>query len=49
MAIDLSYDNLVLQAMYRDVDGPTKPVEDLNKICHQIPIHLILGEVDDLM
>ena len=35
--------------MYRDVDGPIKPVEDLNKICHQIPIHLILGKVDDLM
>ena len=35
--------------MYKDVEGPTKPVEDLNKICHQIPVHLILGEVDDLM
>ena len=35
--------------MYRDIEGPTKPVEDLNKICHQIPIHLILGKVDDLM
>ena len=35
--------------MYRDIEGPTKPVEDLNKICHQIPIHLILGQVDDLM
>ena len=32
-----------------DVEGPTKPVEDLNKICHQIPIHLILGKVGDLM
>lgn len=35
--------------MYRDVEGPTKPVEDLNEICHRIPIHLILGKVDDLM
>jgi len=36
-------------AMYRDIEGPTKPVEDLNKICHQIPTHLILGKIDDLI
>ena len=35
--------------MYNDKEGPTKPVQDLNKICHQIPTHLILGNVFDLM
>ena len=35
--------------MYRDIEGPTKPVEDLDEICHRIPIHLILGKVGDLM
>lgn len=32
-----------------DIEGPTKPVENLNKICHQIPTHLILGKAYDLM
>jgi len=35
--------------MYVDEDGPTKPVEDLNKLCHRIPTHLILGQLPDLM
>lgn len=36
-------------AMYMDAEGPTKPVKDLNKICHQIPTHLILGQISDLI
>ncbi|KAF8815782.1 alpha/beta-hydrolase [Phlegmacium glaucopus] len=36
-------------AMYLDVDGPTKPVEDLNIICHRIPTHLILGQLADFI
>ena len=35
--------------MYRDVEGPTQPIAVLNEICHQIPTHLILGRVSDLM
>lgn len=37
------------QAMYRDEDGPTKPVEDLNKACVTRPVHLVLGVKHDLM
>ena len=33
--------------MYNDVEGPNKPVEVLDAICHTIPIHLILGEIAD--
>ncbi|KAF8164732.1 Alpha/beta hydrolase fold-1 [Crassisporium funariophilum] len=36
-------------AMYLDEEGPTKPVEDLNKICHHIPVHLILGQICDFI
>ncbi|KIM42647.1 hypothetical protein M413DRAFT_26672 [Hebeloma cylindrosporum] len=36
-------------AMYLDEEGLTNPVEALNKVCHLIPVHLILGEVPDLM
>jgi pimeloyl-ACP methyl ester carboxylesterase len=36
-------------AMYLDEEGATKPVEDLNTICHRIPVHLILGEVPDFI
>ena len=35
--------------MYMDIEGPTKPIQDLNKICHRIPTHLILGQIADLM
>ncbi|KAH8115696.1 Alpha/beta hydrolase fold-1 [Phellopilus nigrolimitatus] len=31
-------------AMYRDVDGPTKPVLDLNEACQRLPIHVIFGD-----
>ncbi|KAF8065215.1 Alpha/beta hydrolase fold-1 [Lyophyllum atratum] len=36
-------------AMYRDADGPTRPVHDLKKACTVLPVHLILGGVNDLM
>ncbi|KAG5637908.1 hypothetical protein H0H81_002736 [Sphagnurus paluster] len=36
-------------AMYRDADGPIKPVEDLRKICAVIPVHLILAGVNDFL
>lgn len=34
---------ILFQTMYRDKDGATAPVQDLNVICHQIPVHLIFG------
>ena len=37
------------QGMLLDVEGPTKPVEVLNKVCHKMPIDIILGEYFDLM
>ncbi|KAF9256579.1 hypothetical protein L218DRAFT_966280 [Marasmius fiardii PR-910] len=37
------------KAMYRDPDGATKPVEDLNKTCKEKPVHLILGGIYDFM
>ncbi|KAG6826106.1 hypothetical protein H0H92_001107 [Tricholoma furcatifolium] len=36
-------------AMYRDAEGPTKPVQDLRKVCKVLPVHLILGAVNDFM
>ncbi|RDB20315.1 Abhydrolase domain-containing protein mpaH [Hypsizygus marmoreus] len=36
-------------AMYRDADGPTKPVLDLNKACASKPVHIILGGVNDFI
>ncbi|KAI5116764.1 hypothetical protein M0805_004981 [Coniferiporia weirii] len=33
--------------MYRDVDGPTKPVSDLNDACARLPIHVIFGAIND--
>ncbi|KAG6868097.1 hypothetical protein C0993_007631 [Termitomyces sp. T159_Od127] len=36
-------------AMYRDADGPTKPVEDLKKVCRAIPVHMILAGVNDFI
>jgi len=35
--------------MYLDVEGPTKPVEMLNTVCHKMPVDVILGEYFDLM
>ncbi|KAJ7576874.1 Alpha/beta hydrolase fold-1 [Mycena floridula] len=36
-------------AMYRDPDGATKPMIDLNKACATRPVHVILGGVHDFM
>ncbi|KAF9530923.1 Alpha/Beta hydrolase protein [Crepidotus variabilis] len=36
-------------AMYEDIDGPTKPVEVIQNICHRTPIHLLLGEYADFV
>ncbi|KAH8830965.1 hypothetical protein DL96DRAFT_1595009 [Flagelloscypha sp. PMI_526] len=38
-----------LGAMYRDVDGPTKPIADLNKACARMPVHLIIGGINDFI
>jgi len=35
--------------MYRDVDGPTKPIPGLNRTCARIPVHVIFGGVNDYM
>jgi len=35
--------------MYRDVDGPTKPVSDLNMACARIPVHIIFGAINDFL
>lgn len=35
--------------MYRDMEGPTKPVEMLNQVCTSVPVHLILGRKHDVM
>lgn len=35
--------------MYRDADGPTKPVEDLKKVCAAIPVHMVLAGINDFM
>ncbi|TFK33681.1 Alpha/Beta hydrolase protein [Crucibulum laeve] len=34
-------------AMYEDREGPTKPVEDMNRSCAKMPVHLVLGSVND--
>jgi len=38
-----------LQLMYRDKDGASAPVQDLNVICTQIPVHVIFGENPDYL
>lgn len=35
--------------MYRDKDGATTPVQDLNVICRQIPVHVIFGGNPDYL
>jgi hypothetical protein len=35
--------------MYRDKDGATAPVKDLNVICNQIPVHVIFGGTPDYL
>jgi len=36
-------------AMYMDHDGPTKPVEDLNRVCARMSVHIIFGDVKDTL
>jgi hypothetical protein len=35
--------------MYRDPDGATKPVEDINKWCHRRPFHVVFAGVNDIL
>ena len=35
--------------MYRDVEGPTKPVLHLNDTCIRVPVHVIFGGRIDYM
>lgn len=35
--------------MYRDVDGPTKPVADLNWACANMPVHVVFGDKPDFL
>lgn len=35
--------------MYLDVEGSIKPVDDLNLVCHRIPVDLVLGKKPDFM
>jgi len=35
--------------MYRDKDGATAPVEDLNVVCRKIPVHIIFGGNPDYL
>jgi len=35
--------------MYKDEAGPTKPVQDLTHACSRLPVHLILGAINDLI
>ncbi|KAF9460939.1 Alpha/beta hydrolase fold-1 [Collybia nuda] len=36
-------------AMYRDADGPTQPVADLNKACAAGYVHLVIGAINDFI
>ncbi|KAK0205878.1 Alpha/beta hydrolase fold-1 [Desarmillaria ectypa] len=36
-------------AMYRDPEGATKPIADLNKACASRPVHLVLGGIYDFL
>ena len=38
-----------LKTMYRDPDGLTKPVDDLDRISSSLPIHLIQAGLSDYM
>jgi len=35
--------------MYRDKDGATTPIQDLNVICNRIPVHVIFGGNPDYL
>lgn len=40
---------LDFQTMYREPEGATKPVQDLDKICSRIPVSIVFGEENDYM
>ena len=37
------------QSMYREKDGAATTVQDLNVVCHQIPVHVIFGGNPDYL
>jgi hypothetical protein len=37
------------QTMYREPDGATKPVQDLDKVCSRIPVSIVFGSDNDYM
>jgi len=36
-------------AMYRDREGATKPVQDLNRVCARMPVHIVFGDINDAL
>lgn len=45
----LIYLPFLSQTMYSDVAGATEPVHDLDRVCHLMPVNLILGKIKDFM
>lgn len=39
----------IRKAMYEDPDGAVKPIEHLDAICSQIPVHIAFGEKKGVM
>lgn len=40
---------LHFQTMYREPDGATRPVQDLDKICPRIPVSIVFGNNNEYM
>ena len=40
---------LDFQTMYREPEGATKPVQDLDKICSRIPVSIVFGGENDYL
>lgn len=38
-----------IKSMYLDEAGGVSPIIDLDRICHFIPVHIILGGIPDFM
>ena len=47
--LEVTWSMVSSQTMYRDPDGATKFIPDLNKACACIPVHIIFGAVNDYM
>ena len=47
----VKYTTIILhfQTMYKEPDGATKPVQDLDKVCARIPVSIIFGGENDYM